>query len=95
MNVILSSGGSTILYVELLNEKGENQPYSHRFLPFSISPPRYRTETCFKDKLGTRIIGVLSRIMMTETKFGIRVASYTLEIKKCNYNLIIIPNTLY
>ena len=51
MNVILSSGGSTILYVELLNEKGENQPYSHRFLPFSISPPRYRTETCFKDKL--------------------------------------------
>ena len=67
MNVILSSGGSTILYVELLNEKGENQPYSHRFLPFSISPPRYRTETCFKDKL-TRIIGVLSRIMMTEKK---------------------------
>ena len=36
MDVILSSGGSTILYVELLNEKGENQQYSHLFLHFSL-----------------------------------------------------------
>ena len=57
MDVILSSGGSTILYVELLNEKGENQQYSHLFLHFSLSPPRYRTETCFKDKLGPVLSG--------------------------------------